>query len=72
MSNEDPNKLNELAMEACRRLTSTIESTGGVIQYPSGLCAPTEDPEWIDLGDAYMTAKQALGETVERPKEDHD
>lgn len=46
---------------ALDRLCSTIEATGGVITFKDGNCAPEGDPEWIDLGDAYLAACEALG-----------
>jgi hypothetical protein len=46
--------------EALLNFCTTIESTGGVIQYKDGNYAPEGDPEWIDLGDAYLAACAAL------------
>jgi hypothetical protein len=37
-------------------LIETVESTGGVISYEDGTHAPAGDPDWIDLGDAYLRA----------------
>ncbi len=58
----------KLMEDACRRLISTIEGTGGLVPADCdgghGLLAPAEDPEWIDLGDAYRAAKEAFGEPI--------
>lgn len=48
-------------MTACDRLISTIEATGGVIAYENGTFGPVGDPDWIDLGDAYVSACQEAG-----------
>jgi len=37
-------------------LVATIEATGGVVQLTDGTVAPQGDPEWIDLGEAYLLA----------------
>jgi hypothetical protein len=37
-------------------LVATIEATGGVVQFGDGTVAPQGDPEWIDLGEAYLVA----------------
>lgn len=44
---------------------TTIEATGGVQVDRSGFAAPKGDPEWIDLGEAYLAACELLGR---RPK----
>ena len=46
------------AYDALRRLTNTIEATGGLTLAG----APVGDPAWMDLGDAYRAAKIALEE----------
>lgn len=46
---------------AAARLVSTVNATGGVVQYPDGTIAPVGEPEWTDLGDAYMAACTELG-----------
>lgn len=46
---------------AASRLVSTINQTGGVVQYPDGTIAPTASHDWLDLGDAYMAACTELG-----------
>lgn len=42
-------------------LVNTIESTGGVLENRRGHLLPVADPEWIDLGDVYKSACEALG-----------
>ena len=38
----------------------TIENTGGVVENRLGLMAPKIDTDWIDLGEAYVEACEAL------------
>jgi transcriptional regulator with XRE-family HTH domain len=40
----------------------TIEACGGVFESESG-ARPVGDPDWLDLGAAYLTACDALGRT---------
>ena len=47
-------------MSALKKLIETVEATGGLIQFESGLCAPYADPEWLDLGDVVLAAKEEL------------
>lgn len=47
--------------EALEKFVNTVEATGGVVQTEVGLYEPRSDPEWIDLGDAYILACKALG-----------
>lgn len=47
-------------LDACIALIKTINFTGGVV-FVDGLAAPVADPDWIDLGGAYITACDALG-----------
>lgn len=49
-------------LTAAERLVSTINATGGAISYPDGTTAPMGDPDWIDLGDAYLAACSELGQ----------
>lgn len=48
-------------MSAAQRLLDTINATGGCLQYPDGTVAPQGDPDWIDLGEAYLAACAELG-----------
>ena len=41
----------------------TIEATGGCVRDQDGHVAPEGDPDWIDLGEAYVRACAALGRT---------
>lgn len=48
----------EQALEAAlREFIKTVEATGGVNLE----CEPNADPEWLDLGHAYVAACDALG-----------
>ena len=52
---------------------STIEMTGGVRQEGTGLYAPVGDPDWIDLGEAYLEACLALDRLPKiAPREEED
>ena len=51
---------NAMALEACRELVETIESTGGIVYPECGLPYPAADPTWIDLVDPYVKAKYAV------------
>ena len=46
---------------ALRKFVETIEATGGVFDTGDGTLAPVGDPEWIDLGEAYIEACAELG-----------
>lgn len=49
---------------ALAAFVDTIEATGGVNLQDferSGLHAPEADPEWVDLGEAYIEACRVLG-----------
>ena len=46
---------------ALRFFMDCVEGTGGVIEKENGFRAPVADPEWTDLGEAYMYACRALG-----------
>jgi hypothetical protein len=48
------------ALAALEKLVGTVEATGGVLVNRKGHYLPVGDPEWIDLGDAYMDACSAL------------
>ena len=38
----------------------TIEVTGGICDQGDGTVAPIADEDWIDLGEAYLQACNAL------------
>lgn len=49
------------AME--RALTSlclTVEATGGIERNEHGLAIPLADRDWVDMGEAYLEACEAL------------
>ena len=39
----------------------TVEATGGVRKDEAGYYVPAIDPEWIDLGEAYVAMCRTLG-----------
>lgn len=47
--------------EALLQFCETIEATGGVKEDVDGYTCPVIDDEWIDLGEAYLSACAALG-----------
>ena len=62
----------ELAKAALVDLIETIEATGGVVMLPNGQCAPIADEDWIDLGEAYMRACEAIGKEPKVQPRDGD
>jgi hypothetical protein len=50
-----------LALES---FIGTIEATGGIYRDRKGWACPVGDPEWIDLGEAYLQACRALKREV--------
>jgi hypothetical protein len=56
---ETRKKLN-LFKETLTQFVDTIDATGGVVEVEDGHTAPVADEEWIDLGEVYLTAKEAL------------
>jgi hypothetical protein len=42
--------------DAAQLLIETINATGGLLEFSDGTYAPRGDPEWIDLGEAYLAA----------------
>jgi len=46
--------------ESLMEFIKTVEDTGGVKLNAKGLYEPQADPEWIDLGDAYVNACEVL------------
>ncbi len=56
LDSEQRGMINALA-EFC----DTIEDTGGVKKDDKGYHVPVADEDWIDLGEAYMRACDALG-----------
>jgi hypothetical protein len=53
------------ALEALREFVSDINVTGGVVENPDGTYSPAADEDWVDLGQTYMRACEALGLTPE-------
>ena len=51
----------ELLREACMELAATIHGTGGLTVDDRGCDVPVADPEWPDLGAAYLLACEAMG-----------
>jgi hypothetical protein len=55
---------NDAVRDALEEFVECIEQTGGLVADPDhegyeGV--PNADPEWGDLGDAYISACKALG-----------
>ena len=46
--------------QALLTFIDTIEVTGGIPQQGDGRIAPIADGDWIDLGEAYLPACNAL------------
>ncbi len=57
-------------LRALQQLVDTINATGGLVVADDGFIAPVADPDWIDLGAAYLSACKALGLDPLMPKED--
>jgi hypothetical protein len=47
--------------KALECFVEAIEATGGIAIDGQGYACPVADPDWIDLGDAYLKACRALG-----------
>ena len=45
---------------ALENFIGTVEATGGVLLDEEGHYVPVADPQWMDLGDAYLLACEAL------------
>jgi hypothetical protein len=54
--------------EALREFVDCINATGGVVIDDKGYPVPVADEEWIDLGQAYYSACEALGVDAMEPK----
>ena len=46
--------------QALLTFIDTIEVTGGIREQGDGTIAPIADGDWIDLGEAYLQACNAL------------
>ena len=57
---------NSDSVSAC----STTLPTGGVERDEMGLYAPVGDPDWVDLGEAYLDACLALDRLPKLAKEE--
>jgi hypothetical protein len=58
---EDPAARFAHLESALRQFIDTINATGGVIRGTYGVYVPAADPEWLDLGAAYVDACKVLG-----------
>jgi hypothetical protein len=47
--------------KALEAFVEAVEATGGGVRDEMGIVSPVADPEWTDLGDAYVAACEALG-----------
>jgi hypothetical protein len=52
-----------MALQALRDFVLTVEATGGIFTDvdAGGVVAPYADPDWCDVGEAYLLACAALG-----------
>jgi hypothetical protein len=52
-----------MALQALRDFVLTVEVTGGIFTDvdAGGVVAPYADPDWCDVGEAYLLACAALG-----------
>jgi len=48
------------ALAALEKFVGTVEASGGILVNSKGHHLPAGDPEWLDLGDAYMDACAVL------------
>ena len=48
----------------------TVDAAGGVDRDEMGLYAPVGDPDWVDLGEAYLDACLALDRLPKLAKEE--
>ncbi len=55
---DDARRADRAALSA---FVDTVEATGGVETHRNGLRSPAADVEWLDLGEAYVIACEALG-----------
>lgn len=54
------NQISKQVLKALTDFVNAIDATGGVEKDEQGFMVPVADPEWIDLGEAYLEAKKAL------------
>lgn len=52
---------NQLLIGVIERFVDTIEATGGIERDHKGYEVPHADPDWIDLGEAYIFACDVIG-----------
>jgi len=43
-------------------LIEAINNTGGLVQFSDGTVAPACDPDWVDLGEAYLSGCAETGQ----------
>lgn len=51
---------NNAMKSALEQFVEAINATGGITEDGDGYTVPVADEEWIDLGDAYVSATMAL------------
>lgn len=57
--------------KALEEFVSAIDAVGGVCVDPKGYTVPVGDTDWVDLGEAYLSACNALDRNpkiVEHPE----
>lgn len=47
--------------DCAHKLIDTINHTGGLVAFANGTYGPQCDPDWLDLGDAYLAACHEKG-----------
>lgn len=57
--------------DALERFVATIDNTGGVVTDDHGYVCPKADPDWVDMGEAYLNACSVLQrEPLDKSRED--
>lgn len=66
-------KSNHKLVDVLLEFVQAIEATGGVMVDHKGYHVPVADKDWIDLGEAYLKACEALGqEPMESESEENN
>lgn len=60
----EQNQLLDFAWDVVGPFINAIEATGGVFRDQKGWHTPAADPDWVDLGEAYVHACRLMGRPV--------